>query len=399
MGYAGMTGWARVPPTVAPVSPRALVRGLLACVRAPRGTTSLTSQLRGLFPRSGAVPYRLGRAALAEALGMARRATGRDRVVLPAFTSFSVAAAAAAAQVTVDLCDLDPATLSLDRASLRALVDGRTAAVVLGNLFGYPDRSDDLDWLGEAGAVLIDDAAQALGATEGERPVGGRGDLGILSFGRGKCVSTGEGGALLIHTAELRALLRAPVGTAGRGVGAWIVAASLGVSTSPSVFGALSRLPGVRVGESWYEPDFDPGPAPRSVEGLGGDLGAAVARHTAVRRGVSAMWRERLSAVPGLTFVHEQPGAHPAYLRFPVLAPDARRREAMVEDLARAGFQYVRSFPSPLGAIEAFRPLCGSRAPTPNADTIAARLIALPCHVGIRERHVRRAVAALTRPS
>ena len=391
-----MTGWSRVAPTAAPLPLAALARGLAACARPARGPRSLTGQLRDLFPHSDVVTYRLGRAALAEAIALARRATGRDRVVLPAYTSFSVAAAAAAAGATVDLCDLDPATLTLDRAALGARVDSRTAAVVLGNLFGYPDPSADLGWLADLGVVLIDDAAQALGAIEGGRLVGGRGDLGILSFGRGKCVSTGQGGALLVHSPALRDALRAPASAGRTGLGAWIVAASLGVSTDPRVFGLLSRLPGARVGESWYEPEFDAGPAPKSVEGLGGYLAAALERHTAARRRVASLWWDALAAVPGLSFVRAEAGATPAFLRFPVLAADERRRDDLVHTLARRGFAYVRSFPHALGAIQAFRAHLACEIETPGADAISARVIALPCHVGIRSRDTARAAAALS---
>lgn len=390
-----MRRWSRIAPTAAPPSWAALARGLLAAVRPPSGGASLSAELRRLFPDSAVVTYGLGRAALADAIRIACRTTGRDRVVLPAYTSYSVAAAAAAAGATADLCDLDPVRLTLDRASLARCVDHRTAAVVLGNPYGYPDRTDDLAWLRDAGVLLIDDAAQAIGATEGGRAVGGRGDLGVLSFGRGKCVSTGQGGALLIHAPALRTEAAPRDRATGAGAAAWLVAASLGMSTDPRVFGLLSRLPGVRVGESWYEPEFDAGPPPRSVEGLGSDLGAAIERHVAARRRIASQWLGRLTGVPGVATVPEQDGVRPAYLRVPVLAPDAARREKVVRVLARSGFHYVRSFPAPLGAIPEYRRHCGDRTLTPNAETVASRLIALPCHVGIRERDIRRAADCL----
>lgn len=100
------------------------------------------------------------------------QATGRPNVVLPAFTSYSVAAAAARAGARAELCDLDPRSLQLDRNALRRCVRPRTAAVVLGNVFGLPDVTADLRRVREGGALLIDDAAQAFGATGDGRLVG-----------------------------------------------------------------------------------------------------------------------------------------------------------------------------------------------------------------------------------
>ena len=86
------------------------------------------------------------------------------------------------------------------------------------------------------------------------------------------------------------------------------------------------------------------------------------------------------------------PGTAPAWLRFPVLAADRDRRERLVEALAVANFGYVRSFPTTLGGIPGF-PGPGSRPGTPIADSIAASLIALPCHAGVSRVAVERAAA------
>jgi dTDP-4-amino-4,6-dideoxygalactose transaminase len=84
----------------------------------------------------------------------------------------------------------------------------------------------------------------------------------------------------------------------------------------------------------------------------------------------------------------------PAYLRFPVIARDREAREGMAAALARCGLPYVRSYPTTLGGIAAFRPWCEER-PTPRADALADRLLALPCHAGVPAARVRRAVAVL----
>jgi dTDP-4-amino-4,6-dideoxygalactose transaminase len=375
----------------------ALTRGIAAIVRPGAFRGRLERELRTLYPRTDPVPFASGRAALATAIILAMRATGRRVVVLPAYTSYSVAAAAAMAGARVRLCDLDPDTLDFDRDDLRDCVDDNVAAVVLGNLYGYPSAIGDLRWVRERGVLLIDDAAQALGALDFGEPVGGRADLGVLSFGRGKCVTTGDGGALLVHDADLHAHFsnngQLPP---SRGLQQMLYATAVKLSSSLTVFGMLSRLPGARIGESVFEPEFEIRSAPASVDGLASDLPSAVWQQREMRTAVAELWTASLRDSRTVRLVTPREQSQPSYLRFPVLTSDSHTRERLIERLARRGFTYVKSYPTTLGQIEAFRRgWCDGRS-TPKAEWFAERVIALPCHARVSPRRVRWAVKALT---
>ena len=287
---------------------------------------------------------------------------------------------------------MDPETLQLDREDLERCVTSSTAAIVLGNLFGFPDH---LARLGEAGALVIDDAAQALGASERGRTVGSRGALGVLSFGRGKCVSLGQGGALLINGPLA---IEHSVGSAARkparGVAAWISACGVTVSSSAAAFGMLSRWPGVHVGESRYPPPVQVQSAPASVHGMAVDLRSAVAKQLEIRRRVAGWWKDALDSS---TLAMPRPGAgtNPAFLRMPVYAATHEQRERFAAKLAGAGFHYVRSYPIGLRQLEVLQVSPHSQRATPGADWIAKHLIALPCHQSVGDDDVRRAAAAM----
>jgi pyridoxal phosphate-dependent aminotransferase EpsN len=98
--------------------------------------------------------------------------------------------------------NLDPAvlTVALDEAARRGRVP---RAVIAVDLYG---QCADLAPIAEAcqrhGAVLIEDAAEALGATYRGRPAGAWGDLSILSFNGNKIITTSGGGALLGRRAD-----------------------------------------------------------------------------------------------------------------------------------------------------------------------------------------------------
>jgi perosamine synthetase len=120
-----------------------------------------------------------------------------DEVLVPAYTFPATANVVALAGARPVLVDVDPETMNLDPARVETAVTKRTRAVMAVHLFGRP-----LDWESLQDAVpppvaLIEDAAGALGARRRNRPCGGLGVAGCLSFHPRKIVTTGEGGAVL----------------------------------------------------------------------------------------------------------------------------------------------------------------------------------------------------------
>jgi dTDP-4-amino-4,6-dideoxygalactose transaminase len=109
-----------------------------------------------------------------EALGVG----AGDEVVCPAFTFYATAEAISRVGATPVFCDIDPATLNLDPADVAGRVTERTKAILAVHLFGRPAELAALP----AGLPVIEDAAQAFGATSGGRRVGALGAAGTFSF-------------------------------------------------------------------------------------------------------------------------------------------------------------------------------------------------------------------------
>ena len=108
-----------------------------------------------------------------------------------------------------------------------------------------------------AGALLIDDAAQGVGSSVAGRPVGGGGDYGILSFGRGKGRTGGAGGAVFASSPPAERRLRdiaarlAPSRTELPGYLALLGQYWLG---RPSLYWIPASLPWLRLGQTIYRP-------------------------------------------------------------------------------------------------------------------------------------------------
>ena len=123
----------------------------------------------------------------------------RDEVLIPGYTCYSVAAAVAKANLKISVYDLDPKTFCADIDSLEKAISEKTLAVVTQHLFGILTPIDKLKIITDQnGAYLIEDSAQALGRVEKCSGINRTlGDFVLFSFGRGKPLPIGGGGALV----------------------------------------------------------------------------------------------------------------------------------------------------------------------------------------------------------
>ena len=126
-----------------------------------------------------------------------------DEVVMPSFTFVTTANAVVARGGCPVFVDIRSDTLTLDDRLVEAALTPRTKAVVPVH---YAGVACEMDALGALAAnrdlLLIEDAAQAIGASVDGRPLGSLGHLAALSFHETKNVGCGEGGALLVNDAR-----------------------------------------------------------------------------------------------------------------------------------------------------------------------------------------------------
>ena len=126
-----------------------------------------------------------------------------DEVVVPSFTFAATANAVVMAGATPVFADIEPATFSLDPDAVAAAVTARTAAVIPVHLYGHPAAWAGLRAVADRhGLLLLEDAAQAHGATWDGTQVGALGDLGAFSFYATKNMTTGEGGMVVCRDQE-----------------------------------------------------------------------------------------------------------------------------------------------------------------------------------------------------
>jgi perosamine synthetase len=148
-----------------------------------------------------------GTAALHCALVAAGVGLGHE-VIVPAFSFVATPMAVLHAGATPVFCDIDPRTYTIDPALMEGLIGERTQAVMPVHVHGLPAEMDPIQAIATRhGLAVIEDAAQAHGATYRHRRVGGIGHCAGFSLNGSKHLSAGEGG--LFVTSEERAALAA----------------------------------------------------------------------------------------------------------------------------------------------------------------------------------------------
>jgi len=103
-------------------------------------------------------------------------------------------------------CDIDPRTLNITAQSAGDALTERTTGILPVHLFGYPVDMPRLELLSrDCGLWIVEDACEALGAVHADgTPVGARGNLSVFGFYPNKQITTGEGGAVVSPSTELK---------------------------------------------------------------------------------------------------------------------------------------------------------------------------------------------------
>ncbi len=201
-GRAGMQRWPIITEADRAAVARVLDRGVLSGAGAPE-MRALEAEFAAVMGGGYCLATNSGTAALHIALGAARLQPG-DEVIVPAFSFIATAQAVLHEGAVPVFADVDPVTYTIDPADAAARVTPRTRAIVPVHLHGLPADMDAVTALARrAGLIVIEDAAQAHGATYRGRLVGTLGTMAAFSLNSTKNVPAGEGGLFVTASEEL----------------------------------------------------------------------------------------------------------------------------------------------------------------------------------------------------
>lgn len=287
-----------------------------------------------------------------------------DEVILPSYTFVSTANAVVLRGATPVFVDIEPETLNIDPVKVRDAVTDRTRAIFPVHYAGVVADMDPICAIAaEHGLMVVEDAAQALGATRNGRAAGSFGDMAAFSFHETKNIISGEGGALIVNRSGLS--LRAEI------------IREKGTNRAQFFRGMTDKYSWVDMGSS-----FLPG------ELVAAFLFGQLEKLDALNNERIAVWNryhaafeplERTAGVrrPVIPAVCEH-NAHMYYL----LMPDLDARTAFIASMKAAGittpFHYVPLHSSPFG-----RTCSRVHGEMSVTDELSDRLVRLPLYPGV----------------
>ena len=292
-------------------------------------------------------------------------------VIVPAFTYVATLEAAALLGLRPVLVDVLPDTFNVDPAAVRAALTPRTGAVVVVHLFGQCADLEELTKICRAaGVALIEDNAQALGATftfaSGETAHAGTvGEVGTTSFFPSKNLGClGDGGALFTRDAARAALLR-----------------------QLANHGQSQKYHHERIGLN------------SRLDTLQAALLRVKLRHLpaaqAARQAVAARYDAALGAVPGLHIPARDPRSSHVFHQYTIKV-EGSRRDALQAHLLEHGIPSAIYYPLPVHAQPAYAYLGYRAGQFPVAERLCQQVLSLPVHPGLTGTQVDYVVATVT---
>ncbi|MGD8473375.1 MAG: DegT/DnrJ/EryC1/StrS aminotransferase family protein [Anaerolineae bacterium] len=327
-------------------------------VQGPR-VAALEEQFAEACRTRHAVATSSGTAALHIAL-LAHGIGPGDQVVTTPFTFIASASSILLAGAEPVLVDIDADTFNLDPALLEAAITPKTRAIMPVHLYGHPcDMDAILDIAGRHNLVVVEDAAQAIGASYRGQPVGSFG-TGCFSLYATKNIMAGEGGMITTNDeniAESCRLLRN--------------------------HGMKRRYYHDRLGHNLRMTDLHAAIALAQLDRL---------EEFAARRQANAAYFS--SHLTSVSTPQVQEGCTHAWHQYTVRVDGDRDRDKALESLHAAGVGAAVYYPVPVHHQAYIRDLVGHTR-LPVAERAASEVLSLPVHPGLNAQDLDTIVKAV----
>jgi dTDP-4-amino-4,6-dideoxygalactose transaminase len=311
--------------------------------------------------------FAVGVASGTDALTLALYACGvgpGDEVIVPTFSYIATGDSASLLGAVPVFVDIDPATFNINPAQIEARITGKTKAIVPVHLYGQPADLDPILEIGRRrGIRIIEDSAQAIGATYHGRTTGSMGDIGCISFFPSKNLGGyGDGGMVVTNSEELAARLRT-LRAHGTKRHKYMSDEQGWNSRLDELQAAILRVK-LRHLDSWKRG----------------------------RQSVAARYNELLAGVAGVVTPQVAAGCEHVYHQYTVRLPN---RDAVQQRLADAGVPSTVYYPVPMHLQKMYAHLGGKLGMLPVAERAAEEVLSVPVYPELTAAQIHRVAEAL----
>jgi len=283
---------------------------------------------------------------------------GGDEVILPSFTFVATAEAVILAGAKPVFADIDPATYTITAENIEKALTKKTKAIMPVDLYGLPaDAKPIREIADKKGLKIIEDAAQAHGASYKGKPPGAFADAACWSFYGSKNMTTGEGGMITTNDDKIASTIR-------------LIRSH----------GEKRKYTTVMLGHNYHMAEIQ---AAIGIEQLKKLLGfVAKRRHNAKRL------TEKLEKARNLQLPTEPEGFKHSWYLYTVRMKTARQeqRDKVVEELIEKEIGAVVTYPNPIHRMPYYSKFAKHRLPV--TEKAAKQVLSLPVHPGVTSKQI-----------
>ena len=283
-----------------------------------------------------------------------------DEVIVPSFTFIATANSPLFVGARPVFADIEEETYGLDPEDVKEKISRKTKAIIPVHYGGCPCRIQELKEIAEDHDILlIEDAAEAFGASIKGRKVGSFGDSAMFSFCQNKVITTGEGGAIVTDSKEICEKLK--------------LIRSHGRAENGDYFTSSKHMDYVDLGYNLRMPNL--------MAALGISQLKKVDRIIKLRRKNAEYLTKKLTKIdevippsPSLDYFH-------VYQMYTIRVKDGRR-DALSEYLAERGIM-TKVFFHPVHLTSFYRKKLGYRTKLPVTEEVSKQVLTLPMYPGL----------------
>lgn len=290
-----------------------------------------------------------------------------DEVIVPSFTFIATANAPLFVGAKPVFAEIEEDSYGLDPEDVSARITSRTKAIMPIHYGGCPCRIKEIAQIAQDhDLILLEDAAEALGARVGDKRVGSFGDSSILSFCQNKIITTGEGGAVVTNSKSISEKLA--------------LICSQGRRENSAYFDSSAPGDYIELGYNFRMASM--------AAALGISQLDKIDKITEWRRARAAYMGSKLSRTEEIEVPKEPDGSFHVYQMFTIRINGGEgMRDALMNYLAAEGIMTKVYFP-PVHLTKFYKQLGYNKGDLPRTEEISSQVLSLPIFPSMTEEEM-----------
>ncbi len=290
-----------------------------------------------------------------------------DEIIVPSFSFIATANWPLMVNATPKFVDIEDMTLGIDPTKIEKSITKKTRAIIPVHYAGLPCKIHEIKKIAQKhNLLLIEDAAESIGADINKKKVGTFGNLGIFSFAGNKILTSGEGGAVVTNSKKQYEKLK--------------LIRSHGRKTTGNYFSNVNAPTYLELGFNWRMSTITAALALSQLN--------KIEKLIQSRRKNAYYYHENLKKLKEIKFHSEPENFKHVYQLFNIQLPSKKIRDNLMKFLAKKGIM-SKVFFEPIHLTSHFRKYGLKQTNLSTTEKISGTILSLPMYPDLRKNEVK----------